>query len=72
MKKLYSILFIVFSIPTIVAQDGSPGGPPIPTELPGPSQTPPHLPIDTNLFILVLAAVALGIYVVKSKKLKLQ
>jgi hypothetical protein len=66
-NKFYFLAFSLFGIMNIFAAD-----PPTPSpfgrrRLPPP---PPGLPIDENIFILMIIAILFGIYIIYSFKLK--
>ncbi|WP_196891197.1 hypothetical protein [Aureivirga marina] len=70
MKNIFNFIIALIASSTIVAQEQAPPTPP--DGYPEPIVLPPHLPIDSNILILVIAAVGLGAYTIYKKKLKLQ
>ncbi|MFV5687588.1 hypothetical protein ACM55M_03055 [Flavobacterium sp. ZT3R25] len=60
-KKFFTIILFTLGIFNVLA-----AGPPAPA----PPPPPPGLPIDENIFILMIIAVLFGIYIICSFKLK--
>ncbi|WP_196889761.1 hypothetical protein [Aureivirga sp. CE67] len=70
MKYFYSFLLVLI-LPIVASAQVVPPPTP-PDDYPSPIVNPPHLPIDSNIIMLVIAAVGLGVYTIYKKKLKLQ
>lgn len=57
------LLFLMNSITLLGQSSTASSGPP-----PPPQRTPPELPIDSSIYLLVIAGIIYGVYVVLQKK----
>lgn len=60
-KSILSILFFLLGAAAAIAQPPNPGGP-------GGNVSDIPTPIDDHIYILILFAIAFGIFILKSKK----
>jgi hypothetical protein len=72
LNRFYFIFIPLFGIMDVFAGKGPSTGPPAPTAKSAADPTPPPglLPIDENIFILMIIAVLFGIYIIYNFKFK--
>ena len=70
-NKFYLLITFLFGIMEIFAKNDKDkgNGPPTPSPT-GKPPSPPGLPIDDNIYCLLIAAVLLGIYIVYKYEIK--
>jgi hypothetical protein len=67
-NKIYYLFILLFGVMTVFAGTAPASGPPAPTAKKPPP--PPGLPINDYIYILILAALIFGCYIIQKRSAK--